>query len=79
MEKLTTIELTQEQLSTLKNVFDDGKRIAIMDNRDTYGRYSNLYRVIFLQVSANKGMAIPEENSNSNFINMQTKIFASKV
>lgn len=79
MEKLTTIELTQEQLSTLKNVFDDGKRIAIMDNRDTYGRYTSLYRDIFLQAAANKGIPFPEEHTNSNFIEMQTQIFHSKI
>ncbi|MDD5358547.1 MAG: hypothetical protein PHX80_05330 [Candidatus Nanoarchaeia archaeon] len=57
--KLFTLQLSQEQISTLRDVFDDAKRITIMQNeRDKHKNYTTLYSNIYLQVAGAKTVKI---------------------
>jgi hypothetical protein len=48
-----TIMLTQDQVSTLKDLFVDGMQKAIFANeKDHYLKYQSLYENIFFQVAA---------------------------
>jgi hypothetical protein len=48
-----TIMLSQEQITTLKDLFVDGMQKAIFSNeRERYKQYQTLYENIFFQVAA---------------------------
>lgn len=60
-----TLSLTDIQIETLKNVFDDAKRV-IRNDRAEFIRYSMLYSEIFIQVAA--------EHSSSDVIDAVVQV-----
>jgi hypothetical protein len=62
MNNLIKLELSPEEVKTLKKVFDDAERCALLsDERDFYRQYYLLHKNIHFQVAEQKGLIRPSK------------------